>query len=164
MGLDTYTSPEQDAERERKLELRDNEKMVTEAYGLMRADAHVKAWELMQTWVASRGNEPHDLEWLCERVSSWDDPRYLVRMTEEHIARLMALKRTSEALTVVTKRLSADPSFRPKSAADTLSLAQLAARGGGAPRIARTLLSDYATRFPGDPRLSIAEALAQHLA
>lgn len=163
MGLDTYTSPEQDAERERKLELRENEKMVTEAYGLMRADAHVKAWELMQNWVAARGNEPHDLEWLCERVSSWGDPRYLERMTEEHVARLMALKRASEALSVLTKRLNADPSFRPKSAADTLSLAQLAARGGGAPRIARILLSDFATRFPADPRLSIAEALAQHL-
>jgi hypothetical protein len=164
MGLDTYTSPEQDAERERKLELRKNEKVVTEAYGLMRADAHVKAWDLMQGWVAARGNEPHDLEWLSERVSSWGDPRYLVRMTEEHVARLMVLKKTSEALTVLTKRLDADPSFRPKSAADTLSLAQLAARGGGAPRIARILLSDYATRFPGDPRLSIAEALSQHLA
>ena len=164
MGLDTYASPEQDAERQRKLELRENEKVVTEAYGLMRADAHLKAWELMQNWVAARGNEPHDLEWLCERVSSWDDPRYLVRMTEEHIARLMALKKTSEALSVVTQRLNADTNFRPKSAADTLSLAQLAARGGGAPRIARILLSDYATRFPCDPRLSIAEALAQHLA
>jgi hypothetical protein len=65
---------------------------------------------------------------------------------------------------VLTKRLSADPNFRPKSAADTLSLAQLAARGGGAPRIARILLSDYAARFPGDPRLNIAQTLAEHLA
>ena len=164
MGLDTFTSPEQDAERERKQELRENEKMVTEAYGLMRADAHIKSWELMQNWVAARGNEPHDLGWLCERVSVWNDPRYLVRMSEEHIARLVALKKNSEALAVLSNRLSADPNFRPKSAADTLTLAQFAARGGGAPRLARTLLSDFSTRFPGDPRAGIADALAQQLA
>jgi hypothetical protein len=164
MGLDTFTSPEQDAERERKHELRKNEIIITEAYGLMRADAHVKSWELMQNWVASRGNQPHDLGWLCERVAAWDDPRYLVRMTEEHIARLVALKKISEAIAVLSKRLSTDPNFRPKSAADTLALAQFAARGGGAPRLARTLLSDFSTRFPGDPRVGNAEALAQQLA
>jgi hypothetical protein len=164
MGLDTYTSPEQDAERERKQEVRDNDKMVTEAYGLMRADAHLKSWELMQNWLASRGDEPHDLGWLCERVAAWDDPRYLVRMTEEHIARLVVLKKNSEAIAVLSKRIGADPTFRPKTAADTLLLAQYAVRGGGAPRLARTLLSDFSTRFPGDPRVGIADALAQQIA
>jgi len=164
MELDTWISPEQDAERERKADLRQNDKLVTEAYGLMRADAHVKSWELMQNWIASRGNEPHDIGWLCERVASWGDPRYVTRFTEEHIERLVALKKNSEALAVLTKRLDLDPKFRPKTSADTLSLAQLAARGGGAPRVARALLSDFSSRFPGDPRVSIAEALAQHLA
>jgi hypothetical protein len=163
MELDTWVSPEQDAERDRKEELRENDKLVTEAYGLMRADAHVKSWELMQSWIASRGNQPHDIGWLCERVESWGDPRYVTRFTEEHIERLLALKKTSEALTVLAKRLDLDPKFRPKTAADTLSLAQLAARGGGAPRVARALLSDFATRFPGDPRIGTAAALAQHL-
>jgi hypothetical protein len=56
-----------------------------------------------------------------------------------------------------------DPAFRPKSAADTLSIAQLAARGGGNPRLAKVLLSDFAARFAGDPRVAVAAALAQHL-
>jgi hypothetical protein len=163
MGLDTWVSPEKDAERDRKAELRENEKLVTEAYGLMRANAHVKSWELMQNWIVSRGNEPHDIGWLCERVASWDDPRYVTRFTEEHIGRLLELKRTSEALNALRARLKLDPKFRPKTAADTLSLAQLAAHGGGAPRIARELVSDFAARFPGDPRLATADALAQHL-
>jgi hypothetical protein len=163
MHLDTWKSPEQDAERDRKAELRENEKLVHEAYGLMRADAHVKCWELMHNWVLSRGNEPHDLGWLAERVASWEDPRYVTRFTEEHLQRLLALQKNSEALKVLERRLTVDPAFRPKTSADTLGLAQLAARGGGAPRLARALLSDFATRFPGDPRVGIAESLAQHL-
>jgi hypothetical protein len=130
----------------------------------MRANKHVQSWELMQQWVMSRGNDPHDLEWLCMRVSSWEDPRYFTRFSEEYIERLVALKKNSEALKVLAARLAVDPKFRPKTAADTLSLAQLAARGGGAPRLARALLSDFAVRFPGDARVAIAQSLAEHLA
>jgi hypothetical protein len=59
--------------------------------------------------------------------------------------------------------LSSDPAFRPKSAADTLAVAQLAARGGGAPRVAKVLLADFAARFTGDPHVPAAQALAQDL-
>jgi hypothetical protein len=63
----------------------------------------------------------------------------------------------------VAQRLKLDPSFRPKSAADTLGIAQLAVGGGGNPGVARALLSDFAARFAGDPRISMAEALAHQL-
>jgi hypothetical protein len=39
----------------------------------------------------------------------------------------------------------------------------LAARGGGASRLARILLSDFAERFARDPRLAEALALKDHL-
>jgi hypothetical protein len=71
--------------------------------------------------------------------------------------------RSAEVLAVLAQRLSVDPHFRPCSAADTLSLAQIAARGG-AQRISRILLSDFSTRFPGDPRVSVSEALKRRLA
>jgi hypothetical protein len=44
-----------------------------------------------------------------------------------------------------------------------LVIAQLAARGGGVPRVARVLLSDFAARFAGDPRVGEAESLAHQL-
>jgi hypothetical protein len=118
---------------------------------------------MLEEWLKSRGNAPEDYRWLCERTSSWDDPRYVTRLTEEYVACLLTLKRTGEALDVVGQRLNLDPNFRPKSAADTLSIAQLAARGGGASRLARILLSDFAARFAGDPRLAEALALKDHL-
>jgi hypothetical protein len=163
LGIHTWTSPEQEAEKQRKEDHAQTEKLVHEAYGLMRAGHHVKCWDLIQRWLSEHGHAIDAYPWICESVASWDDPRYLKRLTEDHIERLLALKRTGEALKLVAQRLHHDPTFRPKTAASTLTLAQLAARGGGAPKVARTLTSDFAARFPGDPRTPIAAALAQHL-
>jgi hypothetical protein len=163
LNLETWVSPERTAALEEKQTQRENDKIVHEAYGLMRAASHIKSFQMLEDWLKSRGNAPEDYRWLCERTVSWDDPRYLTRLTEEHVARLLTLKRTGEALDVVAQRVNLDASFRPKSAAETLSIAQLAARGGGAPRLARILLSDFAARFAGDPLLITALALKDHL-
>jgi hypothetical protein len=163
LNIETWVSPERTAALEEQQTRRENDKHVHEAYGLMRAGSHVKSFQMLEDWLKSRGNTPEDYRWLCERTMSWDDPRYVTRLTEELIARLLTLKRTGEALDVVDQRLNLDPTFRPKSAADTLSIAQLAARGGGASRLARTLLSDFAERFAGDPRVPTALALKDHL-
>jgi uncharacterized membrane protein YGL010W len=163
LNLDTWVSPERTAALKTQQTLRENDQLVHEAYGLMRAGAHIKSFRMLEDWLKGRGYTPEDYRWLCERTASWDDPRYVTRLTEELIARLLMLKRTGEALDVVGQRLNLDPSFRPKSAADTLSVAQLAASGGGAPRVARILLSDFAARFAGDWHVATAQALKDHL-
>jgi hypothetical protein len=163
LNLETWVSPERSAALEEKQTQRENDKHVHEAYGLMRAGSHVKSFQMLEDWLKSRGSTPEDYRWLCERALSWDDPRYVTRLTEERVARLLTLKRTGEALDVVVQQVNLDPNFRPKSAADTLVIAQLAARGGGALRLARTLLSDFAERFAGDPRVATALALKDHL-
>jgi hypothetical protein len=66
-------------------------------------------------------------------------------------------------IAVVSARLIDDPLFRPKSAAATLQIARIAAAGGGAPRVARTLLADFPARFADDPSVAAATALARHL-
>jgi uncharacterized membrane protein YGL010W len=163
LNLDTWVSPERTAALKTQQTLRENDQLVHEAYGLMRAGAHIKSFRMLEEWLKGRGYTPEDYRWLCDRTASWDDPRYVTRLTEEFVARLLMLKRTGEALDVVGQRLKLDPSFRPKSAADTLSVAQLAASGGGAPRVARILLSDFAARFAGDSHVATAQALKDHL-
>ena len=163
LGIETWVSPERTETLKNKEDLRQNDKLVLDAYGLMRAGSHVKSWQVLADWLKSRGDTPEDYRWLCERTVTWDDPRYTTRLTEEFVVRLLTLRRSGEALDVVAQRLNLDPSFRPKSAADTLTIAQLAAAGGGLPRVTRALLSDFAARFAGDPRVAIAEALAHHL-
>ena len=75
LGLETWASPERTEERQRKQDLRQSEKDVTEAYGQMRAGSHTQAWQQLQTWLTARGNAPDDYHWLCGRVAAWGDPR-----------------------------------------------------------------------------------------
>jgi hypothetical protein len=164
LGLETRRSPELLAERERREDLRQSEEMVTHAYGQMRAGSHAQAWEELRGWLASRGDSPADYRWLCDRLNAWHDSRYPNRLTEEHIEKLLRLKQDGQALDAAVHRLRQDPSFRPKTAADTLRIATLATQGGGARSAARTLLSDFAQRFKEDPSRAAAEALAKQLA
>jgi hypothetical protein len=163
LGVETWASPERSEDLQKKDELRRSDNLVMRAYGLMRADSHIQSWQMLTDWLASRGDSTEDYRWLSERLQSWDDARYITRLTEERLERLLALKRGGEALDVVAQRLTVDPGFRPKSAAHTWAIAQMAARGGGKPAVARTLLADFAARFPGDPHVAAAAALAQRL-
>jgi hypothetical protein len=163
LGLETWHSPERTAERERQAELRQSETTVTEAYGQVRVGAHSNAWAMLQAWLASRSHQVEDYRWLRDRVMAWPDARYATRLTEDYVDRLLALQRSGEALDAVAQRLRVDPDFRPKSASATLTVARLAAHGGGAPSVARTLLSDFDHRFAGDPLAAAANALARHL-
>jgi hypothetical protein len=163
LGLETWASPERTEELKRKEDLRESEKEVWEAYGKMRAGSHTEAWQRLQAWLSGHSHAPDDYRWLCGRVAAWGDPRYVTRLTEDYVDRLLILRRNGEALDVVAGRLAADPSFRPKSAAATLEVARIAAAGGGKASVARTLLSDFSTRFAGDPNVAAASALARHL-
>ena len=163
LGLETRRSPERTAELERRAEERESHEQVTQAYGQMRAGSHTKAWALLQDWLASRGHAIGDYHWLFEHVAQWHDRRYANRLTEDYLEKLAVLKEYGRALDVLRQRLNQDPSFRPKSAATTLRLAELAAQGGGLPRIARVLLADFDTKFSGDPGVVAARTLAERL-
>jgi hypothetical protein len=164
LGITASVSPERTEGIGLQAELRESERQVTEAYGKVRAGSHIEAWQLLQSWLKGRGFEPNDYRWLRGRVHTWEDARYITRLTEDHVERLLALKRSGEALDVVAQRLALDPSFRPKTAESTLRIAQLAAIGGGTTRIARVLVSDFSSRFPGDPRIGTAALIGQELA
>jgi hypothetical protein len=135
---------------------------LQDAHLSMRCGNHARSWRVLSAWLRSRGNQPEDYGWLSAHIFNWQDGRVISHLTEARIAQLLALRRSSEVLKVVAQRLAIDPHFRPSSAADTLSLAQVAARGG-APRISQTLLSDFSVRFAGDPRVSVSEALKRRL-
>jgi hypothetical protein len=164
LGVEAWNSPERTAGIERARELRQSDNDVAEAYGQMRAGSHIAAWQQLQSWLTARGNDPEDYRWLCGRTASWEDARYVTRLTEDYVDRLLTLKRTGEALDIVARRLEINASFRPKTAASTLQIARLAIAGGGMPRVARTLLADFSTRYAGDPTVPAAAALARDLA
>lgn len=136
--------------------------VLQDAHISMRCGNPGRSWRVLSEWLMSRGDRPEDFGWLSANISNWQDGSVMARLTEARVARLLALRRSAEALKVAVQRLRLDPRFRPSSAADTLSLAQLAARGG-APRVAGILLSDFGARFSGDPRVAVSEALKRRL-
>jgi hypothetical protein len=144
-------------------QLRDGGAMLWDAHSSMRCGNPTRSVRVLSNWLKARGNQPEDYGRLAEQITDWEDRRVISWLTEAHITRLLTLKRSAEALPIVAERLRADPRFRPRSSEDTLSLAQLAARSG-AQRISRILLSDFSSRFPGDPRVSVSEALKRRLA
>jgi hypothetical protein len=162
LGLETWASPERTQELQDARDQRQSEHVITAAYGQMRAGSHIQSWQSLQDWLTGRGHTPDDYRWLCTRVEAWSDPRYITRLTQEYVERLIILKRNGEALDLVTQRLKVEPTFRPKSAATTLQIARIAA-AGGAPRVARSLLTDFSTRFAGDPAVRAAGEFAQRL-
>ena len=163
LGIEASISPERTRRIQQQEELRDSERQVMEAYGKVRAGSHVEAWQMLQSWLTQRGFVPDDYRWLSGRVGSWEDARYIRRLTEDHIERLLALKRNGEALDVAARRLALDASFRPRTAESTLQIAKLAAVGGGTKRLARTLVSDFSARFPSDPRIRSVASLLEDL-
>ena len=58
----------------------------------MRARSHSAAWNVLRDWLASGGDSPQDYRWLVARLERWHDARYVTRMTEEYIERLLTLK------------------------------------------------------------------------
>src|SRR5665213_754314 len=109
-----------------KSELRDGGDVLWDAYGSMRCGNPARSWRVLSEWLSSRGDQPEDYGWLFARMSNWEDGRVISRLTEARVARLLFLRRSTEVLDVAAQRLTVDPHFRASSAADTLSLAQIA--------------------------------------
>jgi hypothetical protein len=164
LGIDTWRSPEQDAEAKAVIERRESERVLAEAYGLARAGAQGRASELIRSWLSQRGGGLADYRWLCGKLKDWGDDRFVTLYTQEYVDKLWMVGERGEALKAVADRVAEDARFRPASARTTLAVAQLAAVGGGRPKLARILLADFSDRFAGDPLCAAAIALARRLA
>lgn len=162
VGLEVWYSPEQTRAKELALDLKKTSALFDEAYALARSDRHTEAWRLISGWLESRGYQAADFEWADGRMATWEDNRYWKRLNQEHLERLLAANTTGLALRVVEHALRRDASFRPDTSAATLWLAQVAATGG-APNVARMLLSDFDARFSSDPNVRAAHVLAERL-
>jgi hypothetical protein len=161
-GAKSLAAGERRQHERRKEERRRDETILHDAQASLRCGNPNRSLRVLVEWLNERGDQAEDYAWLCSRIVSWDDARLINHLTQERIARLLALKRADQVLELMVQRLTTDKTFRPKTSIDTLKVAQLAAQSGHA-RVAQALLSDFAARFKGDPRIPVAYALKQHL-
>jgi hypothetical protein len=163
LGIDVWQSPEIEQSQKQLADIGVVDRLADEAFALVRARQHDKAWKTLTEFIASRGNQAEDYESLCARLDTWDDKRYVLRLSQEYIERLIELRKPSAALRVAESRLRSNTNFRPKTGASTLLLADAAAKGG-AVRSARLLLTDFAKQFPADAAADAARHLLESLA
>jgi hypothetical protein len=119
------------------------------------------AWQTIERELAIHEHAFEFYDWLFERLGKLDNPRLAARLAQQYITR--ALARDNARVTRLVQRcLAADASFRPRSGAETLRVAELA-RLAGDPSSAQALLLDFDRHFPGDVARPQAAALAEQL-
>jgi hypothetical protein len=138
------------------------DRLIDRIYGEWRGAAYKNAWQTLMHVVEKSSDPLDELRWLYERTSAWPDSRLAGLIAQEFVPRLLEASRYSEAMTITRQRLAAAPTYRPRTADQTLRIARVARDGGDRPT-ARALLRDFERAFPSDPLQSAADELAQQL-
>jgi hypothetical protein len=158
LGFTPTHTPERTADRQEQETERERSRFIDGVYGQARGGNLRGAWHTLERELAARGHDFETYEWLLERVDRFPDRRLPVRLAQEYLSR--ALGRDNErAVRLARRRLETDAGFRPRSATETLRVAELARLAGDRP-LARRLLADFKQHFPDAPADQEAAAAA----
>lgn len=161
LGHDAIDTPERRAERVRLARERERERFMDTIYGEARGGNLAAAWLSIEGELARQQHAFEFYDWMLERLRGLDDPGLARRLAQHYVTR--ALTRDNARVTRLVQRcLADDASFRPRSAAETLRVAELA-RLGGDRRTARAMLVDFPAHFPGDSGIAQAAAMVRQL-
>jgi hypothetical protein len=161
LGHDALDSPERrDSRLQVELE-RERSRFLDQVHAQARGGNLVGAWESIERELAAHHHPFEYYDWLLERLSGRDDVRLARRLAQDYVGR--ALGRDNARATLIAQRgLQIDPSFRPRSGAQCLRVAELL-RLAGDRQSAQSLLQDFATHFPGDPAIADADSVLSAL-
>jgi hypothetical protein len=162
LGHDALDSPERRAARVLALRDHERQRVVDRIYGQARGGNLAGAWHSLERELALHQHAFEYYDWMLDRLGGLQQPGLAQRLAQDYVSR--ALARDNARVTRLVQRvLAVDPTFRPRSGAETLRVAELASLSGDR-RTARTLLLDFPQRFPGDAGVASAAALAGRLA
>lgn len=158
LGTATVDSPEQRTARELLEQDKAHDEMIDEIYRLSRAGKLTAAYEQIKQQVTAPGSPALQRARMFESLSRWDDKRLALRIGRELVGELIEIRRSGDALDVMTRCLEWDPTFRPSRAADAIRLVN-EARDRGQVAVADTILTDFEASYPNDPAVSVARTL-----
>jgi hypothetical protein len=162
IGLDAAHSLERiDAKQAADVE-RERDRLMDRIYAEWRGGSHITACMTVTELLRHSSAPGDELEWLYAKTSKWPDPRLPNQLAQAWLPYLLAAKRNGRVLEVLKERLGADTSFRPATSQQVLRCVRLA-RDGGERNVARTLLDDFAERYPNDTLQVVAEDLRSQL-
>lgn len=157
LGLDAIADPARGAERAAAAAARALGQVVDEAYGLLRAREPVRAWAVLDAWLATQGRSPEAHAVLLARAAEWPDTRPAERLQRQLVTRLLALGRAGDALLSIEAAWRAGRRYAPSSARELARLVTLA-NDVGHPRTAERLLDECTATFAADPEIAALAA------
>jgi hypothetical protein len=162
IGFEPEHSPERTAHRDAAALEKERDRFIDQVFAEYRSGSTHNAWESIQRRVGQGAAAIPEYQWILERVSRWPSQGLAQRVARELLGLLLAHQHNGAALQLVRAQVQADTTFRPTTGEQAMRVAQLARDGGDWP-LARTLLADFAQRYPGHPALARAQELAGQL-
>jgi hypothetical protein len=162
LGHEAIDSPERREARMQYQIDRQRDRFLDRVHGQARGGNLPGAWETIEQELAHQDYAFEYYDWLLDRLSKREDARLGLRLAQDYIAR--ALGRDNARATLIAQRwLKLDPTFRPRTAAQCLRVAELL-RLSGERAGAQQLLCDFSDHFPGDaPGAAHAESMLHAL-
>jgi hypothetical protein len=161
LGHEAIDTPERRAARAQLQLESERARFMDTVYGEARGGNLAAAWRTIERELARQNYAFEFYDWMLQPLSRLDDRRLAARLAQDYVSR--ALARDNARVTRLAQRcIAADASFRPRSGAETLRVAELA-RLAGDRSTAQALLIGFEQHFPGDSALAQALALAEQL-
>jgi len=161
LGHEPIDTPERRTARMQLARERERDRFMDTIYGEARGGNQAGAWRSIEHELARQQHALECYDWMLGRLRRLDDPGLARRLAQQYVTRALA-RDNARVTRLVQQCLAVDASFRPRSGAETLRVAELA-RLAGDRRTARALLVDFPGYFPGDGALAQAAAMAREL-
>jgi hypothetical protein len=163
LGHEAMHAPERAADKAQRQVERERSAFIDAAYAQMRSGNLAGAWLAIESRLGAHHRDRETYDWLLERLERLDDARLANRLAQDQIRHALG-RDNGRVVEILRRRLALDPLFRPRSAAETVRVAQLA-RLSGDRSSAQRLLGDFATHFGDAPPAlqSAAQAEIQRL-
>jgi hypothetical protein len=137
LGIEFRSARERQAERSEREHVSARARMMDDAYTRFRVKKPLEGWQEIQTWLKLHGRAEDLTDKLLlehravlETAARWDDLRPADRLTDDLVELYFARRETGRALDVVEERMASNPAYRPRNAAHTARLVELAAAAG----------------------------------
>ncbi|HEU4654911.1 MAG TPA: hypothetical protein VFS47_13060 [Steroidobacteraceae bacterium] len=162
LGFEPVNSPERDQARaDGELE-RKRQAATDRVFAEYRGGSFANAWDTALAYANAQPDWLAEMLWMLQRARAWPDQRIANRFAREVVPKLLAAKRTGEALDIVRERLHASAHFQLADGKDLVALAQLAKLAGHR-TAARQLITIFERDFPDHPDSSVARRLHDEL-
>jgi hypothetical protein len=146
LGYVPSHTPERAADRRRREVELERSRFIDTVYGQARGGNLSGAWRTIEQELSARNHDFETYDWLLGRVDRFPDGRLAHRLAQEYLSRALG-RDNGRVVRLVRGRLEADAGFRPRSATETLRVAELA-RLAGERSLAQRLVADFKRHFP----------------